>query len=159
MKLNHQREAFSMMTAIIVILLMASVGSYVLSTSSKIVQETGAQYQTEQAALYAKSYTEYAILAATANESNTSNCFENIDDTIGTPIEAKGYNIRIRVAYIGETNLINGCDALRQLDTVDTESTPLQIIVDAYIEYKDSNHPDIPNAPYTTYHKRTLQKI
>jgi len=155
-----QREAFSMLTTIMVILMMATVAAFVLGTSSKIIKETTSQFQREQAALYAKSYTEYAVMAVTANDSRVAGeCLENIDATIGDPSEGNGYNIRIRIAYIGHNDWITECADTRELGTSTTENSPLNIIVDAYVEYKEADHPDIDNAPYTTYHKRTLQKI
>jgi len=158
-KVAH-KKAFSMITSLVVIVMMATIGVYVLNTSSKIVKDTGAQYQREQAALYAKSYTEYAILAVTANESNvTSKCLGDIDGDIGTPEDGTGYKIRVRIAYIGDKDLIDECSNTRELGYVTTKETPLQIIVDTYVQYKELDHPDISAAPYMTYHKRTIQKI
>ena len=57
------RKAFSMLTAIVTIVLMAGVSSMVFNLAGKTVQETTVQYRKEQSILLAKSYTEYAILA------------------------------------------------------------------------------------------------
>ena len=141
---------------------MATVAMLIMSVSGKIVKETTTQYQREQAALLAKSYTEYAIMAVTANDRNASatNCLSDIDGTIGSPNDGEGYNIRIRIAYIGHTSEVNLCAGTRVLsNTVNTINSPLNIVVDAYVEYKEPDHPDSSNAPYITYHKRTLQKI
>ncbi len=160
MQYSNKRSAFSMITAIVVIVIMATVAIYVLSTSAKIVTETTAQYQREQAALYAKSYTEYAIMSVTANESNvTGKCLTDIDGTIGAPNDGEGYSIRVRIAYIGQNSLIAPCANTRELGQSITPRSPLNIIVDTYVEYKEPDHPDKANAPYVTYHKRTLQKI
>ena len=165
MLFTHQRKAFSMLTAIALILIMATVSMYVLNTSSKIVVETTAQYQREQAALLAKSYTEYAILAVTSNENNTSNCLRDIDGTMGNPNEGAGYRIRTRIAYIGHADKIGTvgtsimCANTRILANNNTEESPVNILIDTYIEYKEADHPDPASAPFITYHKRTLQKI
>ena len=157
--MRFQRKAFSMLTAIIVIVLMATVAVLILNVSGKIVKETTAQFQREQAMLLAKSYTEYAIMAVGANDRNsTSNCLSDIDGTIGSnPSNGNGYRVRIRIAYIGNAAEVGSCAATRTFSSaVTTVKTPLNIMVDAYVEYKD---PDNTSGPWVIYHKRTLQKI
>ncbi len=162
MKWKTDRKAFSMITAIVVIVLMATVAVFITSLSGKMVKGTTAQFQREQAALYAKSYTEYAILAVTGND-RSSNCLTDIDGTIGSPTDGEGYSIRVRIAYIGESTELNKCSTVTPIrvlsNSVTTVQSPLNIIVDAYVEYKEADHPDKTNAPWITYHKRTLQKI
>jgi hypothetical protein len=157
------RPAFSMLTAIFVLIVMASLGAFVLSLSSKTVKITTAQYQHEQAELYAKSYTEYAILAVTGNDRNTT-CLQTIKATIkANPDSAlsvddgNGYRVRTHIAYIGPTAEIGNCPAVRRLSTnVTTTATPLTVIIDAYVDYKD---PDNPDGNFFTVHRRTVQKI
>ncbi len=162
MQFQINRKAFSIITAIIVIVLMATVAILILNLSGKMIKETTTQFQREQAALLAKSYTEYAIMAVMSNDRNTtgtSNCLTDIDGTIGSPDNGEGYKIRVRIAYIGDAN-VSSCDATRVFsNSVVTRRSPLNIIVDTYVEYKEPDHPDSSNAPYITYHKRTLQKI
>ena len=158
MKWQIKRKAFSLLTAIFVIVLMATVAILVLNISGKLVKETTAQYQNEQAALYANSYTEYAILAVTGND-RTVNCLSTINSSIGTsPATGNGYNIRTHISYIGAAAEVGTC-ANTLSSTVTTAKTPLTIIVDAYVDYKEPDHHDSANAPWITYHKRTVQKI
>ena len=152
------RKAFSMLTAIFIIVLMATVAAFIMNLSGKMVQETTTQFQREQSVLLAKSYTEYAILAVTANEHNTSNCLNNItggygDDGSGNNI----YNIDVNISYIGYSNLHDNCRTLS--NSVVTAKSPLNIIVDVFVSYKDLDHPDGASAPDITYHRRSLQKI
>ena len=152
------RSAFSMLTAIVVIVLMATVSIFVMSLSGKTVKSTTTQYQHEQAVLYAKSYTEYAILAVTGND-RSIDCVENISGTIGTPANGNGYRVRVRIAYITNGTVVDTskCSSTRVLSTSVTEvSTPLTIIVDTYIDYKD---PDNTSGPWFTVHRRSVQKI
>ncbi len=150
MKLKNNRKAFSMLMAIFVIFIMASIGTLVMSLSGKLVKETTAQYQREQAVLLANSYTEYAVMAVTANDRST-NCLSTINGTWN------GYSARIEIAYIGTASVISNCDDERELGTVSVGSdTPLTIIVDAYVDYKDLDNLGGQNM---TYHKRTVQKI
>jgi len=68
MMVTHKmRSAFSMITAIFVILLLATISVLMLNMGASTANNTVVQYRTEQSALYAKSFTELAILRATHN--------------------------------------------------------------------------------------------
>ncbi|EIF50968.1 hypothetical protein [Sulfurovum sp. AR] len=155
MILKSKRNAFSLLTALFVIVLMATVAMLVMNMTGKMVKETTTQYQREQAALLAKSYTEYAIMAVTAND-RTTNCLSDIDGTVGSnPANGNGYRIRARIAYIGHNAEVGTCSTVFS-NSVNEANSPLNIIVDVYVEYKEA---DNTSAPWVTYHKRTLQKI
>ena len=167
MKYQHQRKAFSMITAIVVIVLMATVAMLVMSMSGKMVKETTAQFQEEQAALLAKSYTEYAVMAVTAND-RAVNCLTTINGTMGDAVVAvaggaagnpnNGYLINVNISYIGTAATLGLCAAPIALDdtVLAASNTPLTIIVDVYVQYRDLDNPAGPNM---TYHRRTVQKI
>jgi len=152
MQWQRQRKAFSMLTAIVVIVMMATVAMLILSTSGKMVKETTTQYQREQSMLLAKSYTEYAVMAVTANEHNSSNCLNTITGTYGI------YSINVDISYIGN-NLDASCGTPLNTNLIVTQKSPLSIIVDVFIRYKELDHPAGTSAPNITYHKRSLQKI
>jgi len=145
------RKAFSMLTAIAVIVVISAIGGFILSLSGKMVSETTAQFQREQSMLLAKSFTEYAIMAVTANKQNSSNCLNTITSDI------KFYNIEVDISYIGR-DLDSSCNNIISKD-VKTEKSPLSIIVDVYVRYQIPDDPRGASAPYITYHKRTIQKI
>ena len=132
-----------------------------MNLAGKTVDETRAQYQREQSALLAKSYTEYAILAVMSNDRNgTGNdCIEDIDGRIGANVNnGQGYLIETRIAYISDTNArVSTCAGTRILhDTgITTIQSALSIIIDVYVRYRN---PDSP-VNWVTYHRRTLQKI
>lgn len=159
MKPLYLRQAFSMLTAIIVIVLMSAVGVFVMNLSGKIVKSTTVQYQHEQAVLYAKSYTEYAVMAVTGNNRSVD-CLEDINGTIGTPTTTGvGYRIRTHIAYIANGTKVDmsKCTQTSVLNSsVGTAKTPLTVIIDAYVDYKD---PDNTGGPWMTVHRRTVQKI
>jgi len=145
------RKAFSMLTAIAVIVVVSAIGGFILSLSGKMVSETTAQFQREQSMLLAKSFTEYAIMAVTANEHYNNNCLNTITS------DMEFYNIEVNISYIGR-DLDSSCKNIISTD-VKTEKSPLSIIVDVYVRYQDSDDPRGASAPYITYHKRTIQKI
>ncbi|MEA2048530.1 MAG: type II secretion system protein [Campylobacterota bacterium] len=159
MMLQKQREAFSMITAIFLIVIMASITGLVMSTAGKIVQETTSQYQKEQAVLWAKSYTEYAVMSVMSNDRNgTGNCIETITGDIDDPENGQGYRIDTRISFIGNVEQVNSCTNVLSNAVVTTQS-PLNILVDVYVSYRDFNDPDVSTAPWIVYHRRSLQKI
>jgi type II secretory pathway pseudopilin PulG len=158
--MQRNREAFSLLTALVVIVMMATVAVLVMNMTGKITKETTAQFQKEQAILLAKSYTELAIMAVTAHDRG-SNCMEDIDsiNILGTSSSSgEGYRVRTRISYIGGNNEnLGNCATTRvHSSSVVTPESSLNIIVDVYVEYKDL---DNSTAKYITYHRRTLQKI
>jgi hypothetical protein len=155
------RKAFSMLTAIFIIVLMATVGAFVVNLSGKMVKGTTAQFQHEQSVLLAKSYTEYAIMAVTANEHNTGNCLNTITGAYGDSDgdgDADMYNIKVNISYIGN-DLDGSCQRVLNDNAITNLKSPLNIIVDVFVSYKDLDHPAGAGAPDITYHRRSLQKI
>jgi len=159
MQVHTQRKAFSMITAIFVIILMASVGALVMNLSGKLVKTTTTQFQREQAMLLAKSYTEFAIMSVMANKRTTGGCLSTIEgDNVIRPENNGGFEVRVQIAYISNnTNMLTGCLATHVFsDAATTPESALNIIVDVYVRYHDL---DGNQNTWITYHKRTLQKI
>jgi len=165
MRPTPMRAAFSMITAIFVIVLMASVAAFVMNLSGKVVQETTAQYRKEQAILYAKSYTEFAIMAATAQDCAPA----EITAEIGNDTEqGDGYHIIVQTHYIGANS---GCPNTIRLGNADNVNTPSSvggvILVDVFVRYRNPedenaiNNEDwsMRNRRGITYHRRTLQRL
>ncbi len=154
---DEMRSAFSMITAIFVIVIMATIAAFVTNISGKTVKATTAQFQHEQAILYTKSYTEYAILAVTGNDRSISgSCLQTITGTIGSsPATGNGYDVNASIMYIVSDGEMGSCNRLNTND-INTTDTPLSIIIDAYVRYKD---PDHTSGPWFTVHRRTVQKI
>ncbi len=168
------KKAFSMITAIFVIVIMATVTALIMNVTGKTVKATTQQYQKEQAALLARSYTELALLYVLHYDRSTNgNCLEQITDTFGAKSGFSGYNIKITIKYIGNDDLLNGCSktilnngsigtANHTTDTAtwSNESTgfdkTISLMIDTYITYKDF---DDPSNRDITFHRRTLQKL
>lgn len=143
------RKAFSLLTAIFIIVLMATVAAFIMNLSGKMVKGTTVQFQREQSMLLAQSYTEYAIMAVTANEHNSTGCLNRITGTYGI------YSIQTDISYIGN-DLDGSCLRVLNTSDINTSKSPLNIIVDVFVRYPDPDHPDDLNM---TYHRRSLQKI
>ncbi len=166
------RKAFSMMMAVFVMIMMMSISVLVFNLSAKITTSTVTQYQKEQAILLAKSYTEYAIMAAGANDPRTGNCVENISGDVGNIIlgtssigdvdGGQGYRVNMNISYIGNnlvcTNVLN---ANNIVSTENGVTLSPNIIIDVYVRYRavNAHQNGIENPPWVTYHRRTIQKL
>jgi len=159
MQVHTQRKAFSMLTAIFIMMIMSAIGAVVMGLSGKVAKETTEQFQREQAMLLAKSYTEYAIMAVMSNDRNgTATCLQTINsDNVINPEANGGYQVRVQVAYISNgSGEIASCPTTTKLtDAAVSTNSPLNIIIDVYIKYHDFDS----TSQWRTYHKRTLQKI
>jgi type II secretory pathway pseudopilin PulG len=172
---RKHKKAFSMITAIFVIVIMATVSALIMNITGKTVKATTQQYQKEQAQLLARSYTELAILYAIHyDRTTTPNCLETITDHFGDT--TNGYDIHINIKYLGNDTLLDGCsktilangtvgiasNAANTATWVDDAAVngginnTISLIIDTYITYKDFDDPSDRN---TTFHRRTLQKL
>ena len=159
--MKSHREAFSMMMAILVIVMMSTLSLLVMNLSAKMLQNTTSQYQREQSMLLAKSYTEFAIMSIMANSDRVANCRNTISGEVGEEGSSdigEGYKIDIRISYIGDSNIVDSCTNVFASNTT-TLASSLNAIIDVFVRYKDINNPDVANSQWITYHKRTLQKI
>lgn len=153
------RKGFSMLLALVIIIVMAFITLLIFNLTGKMTQETTAQYKKEQSILYARSYTEYAIMLASANE-----CFNTITSDIGNPLVGDGYRVTINITYLGnELAATAGCTTLGNA-LVTNESRGNIIQIDVYVQYKNpekisfyANNGDV--APFITYHKKTIQRL
>jgi len=159
MIIKKQRKAFSMLMAISVMVLMSTVAVFVMDLSGKVVKTTTEQYRKEQAILLAKSYTELAILAVISNERNATHCINTIKGRTTTQAKVdtgEGYQIRVDISFIGNASAnLATCNRVLS-NAVITPNSPLNIILDTYVEYKEL---DNTASNWITYHRRSLQKI
>ena len=149
-----------MVTAIFVIVIMASVTALIMNITGKTIKETTQQYQKEQAALLARSYTELAILYALHHDRATNNnCINEINATFGDT--GNLYTIETNIQYASNDTQLPAanCDQIARWADNNTGgfNNTISIIVDIYVSYQDF---DDPNANRNiTFHRRTLQKL
>ena len=150
------KKAFSMVTAIFVIVMMATLSSLILGLVNKTVKATTQQYQKEQAILLAKSYTELAILYV-INYPRTTDCLKSINSHFG-PASPNGYEIQSTIKYIGKASEVVNCntETLAALNGTSGFDESMSIVVDTYVRYIGYNDIQERNS---TYFKRTLQKL
>jgi len=142
------RKGFSLITAIIILVIISTLMVLMFSLSSQTVKQTGDIYLKEQTQLLARSATEYAILAISGHERNaTSKCVENIN--MQYPATNPQYDINVSIYYIGKNLPCSSSHILdNNISTADSNGT---VIIDTVVTYLQSNEP-------IRYHRRTIQK-
>ena len=160
-KRKNHKKAFSMITAIFVLIMMATLSSLIMNVSGKTVKATTQQYQKEQALLLARSYTELAILYVSSHARNV-NCIEHINATYGPSIQNGGYGIRVDIRYVGKADALVNCTAPSVLALIPNAAhtgfdDTVSLVMDTYVTYRDFD--ELTANRVTTFHKRTLQKL
>jgi len=136
-----------MITAIVFMILVATLGALALSLSTATVKQTSDLYLREQAELLLQSSAEYTLLAISGHDF-TSECLNNIH--INYPATNKLFDIDISINYLG-SNLPAGCQRFTTND-IDTNESNLTVILD--ITVTDNNLSTEP----IRLHRRTIQK-
>jgi len=163
--INHRhKKAFSMITAIFTIVIMASVTALIMNVTGKTVKETTVQYQKEQAVLLARSYTELGLLYAIHYDRGANNdCLETITAEFGDPDNL--YEITINLKYLSNDTLLpqtcedDGNTIARWVDNGGTGgfNQTISVVIDVYVKYKNFDDPTTNRK--VTFHRRTLQKL
>jgi len=153
------KKAFSMITAVIVIVIMATVSALIMNVTGKTIKATTQQYQKEQAQLLARSYTELAILNVIYSDRPTG-CITTLNEQFGATTGFHGYDVTVNIQYIGNDTLITGCGTSHitptWTDNASNFNKTVSLVIDTYITYKDFDDPENRDI---TFHKRTLQKL
>ena len=168
---KKHKKAFSMITAIFVIIMMSTLTALIQNITGKTIKATTQQYQKEQAVILARSYTELAILYATSYDRNATNrCLQTINSLFGPTLANGGYSIKTEIRYIGRSSEIPAtisCNdnsllpatrltTLARLNGINSFDNTMSLIIDVYIKYQSI---DDPTNRTRTFHRRTLQKI
>ena len=143
------RKGFTLITAIIFIVLVASIAALSLSFSSFSTKQTTDLYLKEQAELLVQSGTEFALLAISGHDINaTSNCINAINAPYPTAA-APQFDINITINYMG-SGLPAGCNILS--NAVVTADSNVTVIIDTIVtDHNVSTEP-------IRLHRRTIQK-
>ncbi len=142
------RRGFTLLSAIFLMVLVATLMVLAYSLSSQTKKQTGDIYMQEQAQLLARSATEFALLAISGHD-NHADCIEqiNLQYPQGSPI----YDINMTLYYIG-----NGlpCDGNHTLaNNIATAESNGTVLIDTFISYTDTSTNE-----RVRFHRRTIQK-
>ena len=145
------RKGFSMLTALIFMILVATLGALALSLSNLSLKQTSDLYLREQAELLVQSATEYALLAISGHNFST-NCLNTITSTY-TDGTTTLFDINISLYYLGN-GLPANCNTLtNNLNNIDTNDSNLTVMIDTTV----TSAAGISTEPIRI-HRRTIQK-
>ena len=149
------RKGFSLLTAIIFIVLVATIAALSLSLSSSSAKQTSDIFLREQAELLLQSATEYALLAISAHDINATNTCLNTINMNYPDAAAPMFDINISINYLG-VNLPATCQTLSgNTNNIVTSDSNVTVIIDTIVQTNT-------NTAMTTepirLHRRTLQK-
>jgi len=151
------RQGFTLITAIIFMVLVASIAALSLSFSSFSTKQTTDLYLREQAELLVQSGTEFALLAISGHQINAANgCLNAINSQYPQAGANAIFDITITINYLGSGLLAasnNNCNVLS--DTVVTTDSNVTVIIDTVVETTPGNN--ISTEPIRL-HRRTIQK-
>jgi len=144
------RSGFSMITAIIFIVLVATLGMLALSLSTQTTKQTTDLFLREQAELLAQSATEFALLAFSGHDINATNgCLQEINAQYPEAGINALFDINITLRYLGRGL---PCDAGFIIDNnITTNDSNLTLIIDTVVTSSTATEP-------IRFHRRTLQK-
>jgi len=137
------RKGFSLLTAILFLVLVATISVLALSLSTQSAKQTTDIFLKTQAELLAKSSTEYALLAMSGHD-YSANCLNKIDAEYNDM-----FDVNISLQYIGSG--LTGCTQLgSDISTSDSNRT---VIIDTVVTTKATIAQEV-----IRIHRRTIQK-
>jgi len=147
------RKGFSLITAIVFTVLIASIAALALTFSSFTTKQTSDLYLREQAELLLQSSTEFALLAISGHDINATGTCINTINTQYIPTTGANplFDINISISYIGNGLPAAGCTILGN-NTLATPDSNVTVIIDTIVE--DHNLSTEP----IRLHRRTIQK-
>jgi hypothetical protein len=150
------RKGFSMITAIIFMILVATIGALSLSLSSVSVKQTSDLYLREEAEILVQSSTEYALLAISGHNFS-ANCLNTINATYTPDGTTTVFDINITMYYFGN-GLPNNCQkpsgSINAISSnIDTNESNLTVLIDTIVTSTATA-----STEPIRIHRRTLQK-
>ena len=144
------RRGFTLITAILLILLISTIAMLSLSLSSLTTKQTSDIYLREQAELLLQSATEYALLAISGRDIATNGCINTINAQYPQAGANALFDINISLSYLGN-GLPNTC--IRLDNNVSNLDSNVTVMIDTVVTSANS----VSTEPIRL-HRRTLQK-
>lgn len=145
------RNGFSLITAILFIVLVATLGAMALSFSTQGTKQTADIYLQSQAELLSRSAAEMALLAISAHDIVAENkCINEVKflyPNNADPI----FDVSVELQYFGTNTLPANCDII--YNDLQTNASDKTVLMDVYVK----TVANIATEPISI-HRRTLQK-
>ena len=140
------RKGFSLITAIVFLVLIATISALSISLSTQSVKQTTDVFLKTQAELLLRSGTEYALLAMSDNN-YSDKCLNDINMTYSN------FDINVTISYIGKGLKKIGTGKCKYIldNNISTADSNRTVIIDTYVSTKAGIEP-------IRLHRRTIQK-
>lgn len=147
------KKGFSLLTALLFMILIATLGALAISLSTQSAKQTGDLYLREQGELLLQSGSEYALLALSAHDHNTR-CLEQINATYTPDGTQNLFDINISLRYFGN-GLPTDCPTPsdNNISNIDTNESNMTVMIDTIV----TSNPSLSSEPIRL-HRRTIQK-
>lgn len=159
------KKGFALITAVIFVVLIATLGALSLSLSSSSVKHSSNVFLREQAELLAISATEHAVLAMQAHDYTTS-CINTIESKFPDDKNSM-FTANITINYIGN-NLPKDCNILysggdetlksKYINDTNTKNTTKASYKVAIIDVIVTSDENLTSEPIR-FHKKTTQSL
>jgi hypothetical protein len=145
------RRGFGLITAIIVLVTVATLMTLMISISTSTAKQTTDIYLKEQAELLMRSSVEYAMLAISAHD-NSASCVQSINIDYPKASSNATHHSTVTISYLG-SSLPAGCPTLSGV--ISTLESNLTAMIDVVVEVNQTN---TGITEPIRLHRRTLQK-
>jgi type II secretory pathway pseudopilin PulG len=139
------RKGFSLITAIVFLVLIATISTLSIIISTQTSKQTSDIFLKTQAELLLRSGTEYALLAISGHD-YTTNCLNQVNMTYNN-----AFDINVSIMYLGN-GIPATCSNILAND-INTTDSNMTVILDTIVSTKDG----ITTEPIRL-HRRTIQK-
>ena len=140
------RKGFSLITAIVFLVLIATISALSISLSTQSVKQTGDVLLKSQAELLLRSGTEYAMLAMSGHD-YSGGCLESLNMTHNGI-----FDINVSIMYIGDGIICSDSTHILAND-INTSDSNRTVIIDTWVRTKQG----ITSEPIVM-HRRSIQK-
>lgn len=144
------RKGFSLITAIVFLVLIATISAISIVISTQSVKQTSDIFLKTQADILLRSGTEYALLAISGHDYQNNGCLNQVNMTYNNT-----FDINVSIMYIG--NGIPACNKILAND-INTSDSNMTVILDTIVQ---TNPNLVANGTITEpirLHRRTIQK-
>lgn len=148
------RKGFSLLTALIFLVLIATISALSISLSTKAAKSTTDLYLKNQAELLVRSGTEFAMLAMSGHDYNTT-CLNTLNITYpDNNATTYTHEINVTISYIG-SGLPAGCISLD--NNIFTPESNRTAIIDTVVSTNPNLTPSV-IPEQIRMHRRSIQK-
>ena len=144
------RNGFGLITAIMLLVIISTVGVMILSIASTSSKKATNDYLRIQAEALCRSATEFAVMRVQGFDRSSGNCLENLD------IDASPFDVNVTINYLLKGDL-TGCNNEYATDVKDDDLSGV-IILDVIVSEQKPTDTTTWSKEQIRIHKRTIQK-